>query len=102
MALTDWLHATCTGYLLRIQVSPGAARHQVVGQLGDRLKIRIAAPPVKGAANEALLDFLARRLGIGKPRLRLRSGAGERLKLVEIDGLEPELRSRLLELAAGD
>jgi uncharacterized protein (TIGR00251 family) len=97
--MTAWLQVTCTGWLLKVQVSPGAAQNQIVGEHGDRLKIRIAAPPAKGAANKTLLEFLAQRLGIAKQHLRLKSGAGDRLKVVEIDGLEPELRARLQDLA---
>jgi len=97
--MTAWLLPTCTGWLLKLQVSPGAAQTQIVGVHGERLKIRVAAPPAKGAANEALLAFLARRLQIPKQRLRVKSGAGDRLKVVEVEGLEPELRPRLEALA---
>lgn len=95
----EWLLPTCTGYLLKIQVVPGAAADQIVGPYGDRLKIRIAAPPEKGAANQALLDYLADRLGLAKARLRLKSGSRDRAKVVEIIGLEPEIRKRLLSLS---
>ncbi|MGQ9920660.1 MAG: DUF167 domain-containing protein [Desulfobacca sp.] len=98
--MTAWLQPTCSGWLLKVQISPGAAQNQIVGEHGDRLKIRIAAPPAKGAANRTLLEFLAQRLGIAKQQLRLKSGTGDRLKVVEIDGLEPELRERLLDLTA--
>jgi len=95
----EWLQVTCTGWLLKLLVSPGAAQTQVVGIHGDRLKIRVAAPPAKGAANQRLLEFLSRRLQVPQQRLRLKSGAGDRLKVVEVVGLEPELRARLQELA---
>ncbi len=96
--MAAWLQVTCTGWLLKVQISPGAAQNQIVGPHGDRLKIRIAAPPSRGEANKTLLDFLAQRLGIAKKHLRLKSGAGDRLKIVEVDGLEPELRTRLEDL----
>lgn len=98
--MADWLQITATGWLLKIQVSPGAARTQIVGPHGDRLKVRIAAPPAKGAANKTLLEFLARRLGVAKQQLRLKSGAGDRLKVVEVVGLTPELQDRLQALVA--
>jgi len=68
------------------------------GPYGDRLKIRIAAAPEKGAANKTLLDFLAQRLGLTKNSLRLKSGSRDRTKVVEIISLEPQIRERLLSL----
>jgi uncharacterized protein (TIGR00251 family) len=94
----EWLHPTDTGYLLKIQVSPGASANQIVGPYGDRLKIRIAAAPEKGAANKTLLDYLAARLGLAKHQLRLKSGSRDRTKVVEIIGLEPQIRERLYSL----
>jgi len=79
-------------------VTPGARRTEVAGQHGDRLKIRVAAAPEKGAANQELLAFLAARLQVPKSALRLASGAQSRAKVVEIAGLEPELRQRLEKL----
>ncbi len=93
-----FFQATCQGYLIKVQVVPGAARTQVTGLLGDRLKVRVAAPPEKGAANRELLEFLARRLEVPKQAVRLASGSGSRAKVVAVDGLEPELRRRLLAL----
>lgn len=49
------------------------------------IKIRLAAPPVDGAANTALIEFIAKRLGIAKSRVRIASGASSRRKIVEID-----------------
>ncbi len=94
----EWIHPTRTGYTLKIQVAPGAAENQIVGPYGDRLKIRIAAVPEKGGANKALLDYLANRLGLPKNSLRLKSGARDRTKVVEINSLEPQIRERLLSL----
>ncbi len=94
----EWIHPTCTGYILKIQVAPGAAENQIVGPYGDRLKIRIAAAPEKGEANKTLLDYLARRLGLPKNQLRLKSGARDRAKIVEIISLEPDILERLLSL----
>lgn len=94
----DWLQPTCQGYLLRLLVSPGASRTEICGPQGDRLKIRVGAPASKGAANEALLNFLAQRLHLPKNRLTLKSGGKDRHKVVEISGLEVELRERLAAL----
>lgn len=93
-----WMQPTGTGYILKIHVAPGAARNQIVGPYGDRLKIRLAAVPEKGAANKTLLDYLAHLLGLAKNQLRLKSGARNRSKEIEIIGLDPQLRERLRSL----
>ena len=85
---------TGQGYVLRLTVVPGAQRTQVVGLHGDRLKVRVAAPPEKGAANQELLAFLSRSLHLPKTSLRLQ-GAQSRAKIVEIQEVRPELTARL-------
>ena len=77
---------------------PGAQRTQVVGLYGDRLKIRLAAPPEKGAANRELIAFLARALDLPKSSLRLTVGAQSRSKVVAVSDLSPDLSNRLCRL----
>ena len=89
---------TSHGFILRLQIVPGASRTEVVGLQGDRLKVRVAAAPEKGAANRELLAFLARRLGVPKNALRLLGGASSRAKVVELLDLSPDLGGRLEEL----
>ena len=79
--------ATKTGVRVTLEVRPNAARTSLEGLYGDALKLRIAAPPVDGAANAAVIEFLADRLGVPRARVRLVGGAGSRRKRVEIDGL---------------
>ena len=86
---------TAQGYLLRLTVVPGAQRTQVVGLYGDRLKVRLAAPPEKGAANRELIDFLARSLHLPKSSFQLTLGASSRSKVVVVNDLSPDLRHRL-------
>ena len=86
---------TAQGYLLRLTVVPGAQRTQVVGLYGDRLKLRLAAPPEKGAANRELIDFLARALQLSKSSLKLTGGARSRAKVVTVYDLSPDLKDRL-------
>jgi len=93
-----FLLPTCEGYLLRLHVVPGAASTQVAGLHGDRLKVKVAAVPEKGAANRELLAFLAQRLGLPKKAVRLTGGAQSREKVVTIHDLSPDLRERLLAL----
>ena len=89
---------TGQGYLLRLTVVPGAQRTQVVGLYGDRLKLRLAAPPEKGSANRELIDFLARSLNLPKSSFKLTAGAQSRSKVVAVDDLSPDLRDRLCRL----
>ena len=80
--------------MLRLLVSPGARRTAVVGLHGDRLKVRLAAAPEKGAANRELIAFLAHALNLPKNAFRL-LGAQSRSKVVEIHDLSPDLALRL-------
>lgn len=98
--MADYFQATCQGYVLLVHVVPGASRTEVAGLHGDRLKVRVAAQPEKGAANEELLAFLARRLGVPKKALHL-MGMQSRAKTVAIHDLSPELRERLRALWQG-
>jgi len=91
---------TCQGYILRLTVAPGARRTQVVGLHGDRLKVRLAAPPEKGAANRELLDFLARALDLPRSSFKLTLGAGSRTKVVAVYDQSPDLGERLRRLAS--
>ncbi len=88
---------------LTLHVQPRAARSAVAGPHGDAIKVRLAAPPVDGAANAELLRFLAERLGVRRAAVRLVAGAAGRRKVVEIDGGQ-RVRSHLntLGLHVGD
>jgi uncharacterized protein len=97
--MPTYFRATGQGYMLRLTVVPGAQRTQVVGLLGDRLKVRLAAPPEKGAANQELIAFLARRLKLPKSSLKLTGGAQSRSKVVTVYDPSPELEERLGNLA---
>jgi uncharacterized protein len=81
---------------LTVHVQPGASRTEVAGTHGDAIKVRLAAPPVDGRANEALLRFLADRLGIPLRALTLVRGSSSRTKTVEIDGVAVAEVSRVL------
>jgi len=81
---------------IEIKAIPNAPRSEVVGWLGDALKVKVHAPPVEGKANEALCTFLAKTLALPKRSVRLVQGDSTRRKLVEIEGLSLEdLRIRL-------
>ena len=79
-----------------LKVVPGASKSELAGKHGDAIKIRLAAPPVDGKANAALVVFLADKLGVAKSAVRVVTGDTSRLKLVEVDGIESaELARRL-------
>jgi uncharacterized protein (TIGR00251 family) len=83
--------------LIRVYVVPRAQRTEVVGAHGDGIRIRLAAPPVDGAANAELVRFLADRLGVARADVQIKSGAGARRKLVEVPGRSLEDVMRLLQ-----
>jgi len=82
--------ANATGTSIAVRVQPRASRSEVAGLHGSELRIRLTAPPVDGAANDGLIQFLADRLGVGRSDLTLVSGAGNRSKVVSARGITPE------------
>jgi uncharacterized protein (TIGR00251 family) len=82
--------------VLAIKAIPNAPRSEVVGWLGEALKIKVHAPPVEGKANEELCNFLADKLGLPKRTVSVLRGDTSRQKSVRIDGLElAEVKRRL-------
>ncbi len=84
------LKETSNGLAISVLLSPRASRNQVVGEHDGRLKVSIKAPPVDGAANKALKDFLAALFSIPKANLRLLSGERGRRKVVLVQGLSKQ------------
>ncbi|PTX98442.1 DUF167 domain-containing protein [Opitutus sp. ER46] len=76
---------SCT---LAIKAIPNAPRTEVVGWLGDALKVKVHAPPVEGKANEALCEFLADTLQLPRRAVTVLRGDTSRQKVVRIDGLD--------------
>ncbi|MDR3221258.1 MAG: DUF167 domain-containing protein [Candidatus Accumulibacter sp.] len=91
-----WLRRRESNATLTLHVQPGARKSEVAGIHGDALKIRLAAPPVDGKANAALLEFVANRLGLPKSAVRLAAGQTSRRKILEIDAIPPDAEQRLL------
>jgi hypothetical protein len=87
--MNDWLHKDGDDVILNLHIQPGAKRTEVVGLHGDALKIRLAAPPVDGKANDALVAFLAKKLGAGRTAVELVSGQAARAKRVRVTGIAP-------------
>ena len=80
-----------------VRVVPRASKDEIVGVHGDALKVRLTAPPVEGRANEALIAFLAKRLGVRKGQVEIVAGATSRRKMIHVIGLSAqEVEERLL------
>jgi uncharacterized protein len=75
---------------INVYVQPRASKTAVAGMHDGCVKIRLAAPPVDGAANAALIEFVADQLGIAKSRVRIAAGLTSRRKTVEVDGVTVE------------
>jgi uncharacterized protein (TIGR00251 family) len=78
------------GFRFAVRLQPRASRNEVAGVHGTALKVRLQAPPVDGAANEALVAFLAESLGVPARDVRLVSGVTSRSKVVEVRGVPRE------------
>ncbi|MDH4189445.1 MAG: DUF167 family protein [Betaproteobacteria bacterium] len=81
-----WYRASPDGLVLELHVQPGAARTEVAGLHGERLKIRLAARAVDGGANRALIEYLAERLGVARRDVVIESGDSSRRKRVTVRG----------------
>ena len=85
------------GTAFAVRVIPRAQKDAIQGEIGDALKVRLCAPPVDGAANAALVAFLAEKAGVPRSRVRIVAGATGRNKRVAIDGIAPDAaEARLL------
>lgn len=73
--------------LLKVKVVPGASRSQVVGRHGEGIRVRVAAPPEAGRANQELIDVLASALGMRGDALRIVHGRTSPQKIVDVGGL---------------
>jgi len=80
-----------------LHIVPRAAASAVAGRHGDALKIRIAAPPTEGAANDELIRFLAERLQIPRRAITITGGSSSRRKTVVISGIETTAAIQILE-----
>lgn len=90
MAVPSWLRTAGDGVVLSLHVQPGAAQTEVAGPHGDALKIRLAAPPVDGKANAALLAFIAEKVGVRGTAVELVGGQASRSKRVRVGGATPQ------------
>lgn len=96
----DWIRETPAGVLVSLLIQPRASKNEISGPQGDRLKVRLTAPPVEGAANKLCIAFLAKSLSVSKSNLDIVSGQSSRQKQVMVHGVGLEaVRDALLKSA---
>jgi hypothetical protein len=80
-----------------IRVQPKSSKNEILGIVGEEMKIKLTAPPVEGEANKECIKFLARELGISKSSIRIIGGERSRNKVLRITGItKKEIEDRLL------
>jgi uncharacterized protein len=81
---------------LTLHIQPGAKRSEIVGLHGEALKIKLAAPPIEGRANDALLKFIADLFAVPLRNVELKQGGQSRHKVVAVSGSKVEPESLLI------
>lgn len=91
--MRPWLRRAAGGCEVLVKVVPGASRSALGGELGDRIKVRVSAPPEGGKANRAVEELLAELCGL---RCTVSAGHGNPLKTVLVQGGDPDVLERVL------
>lgn len=89
--LPAYLTTQSDGVLLAVKLQPRASKSEIVGPLGAELRIKVTAPPVDAAANEALLRLLAEVLDCPRGKVELIRGHTSRHKIIKLHGMQPNL-----------
>lgn len=91
--MADWYRRDGENITLTLHVQPGAKRNEIAGLHGDALKIKLAAPPIEGRANEALIKFIAKLFDVPLRQVELKSGEQSRHKviLVQRSRIDPDI-----------
>jgi uncharacterized protein (TIGR00251 family) len=89
MSLPDYFRVLPDGLLLSIKVQPRASANAIGEPLGNELRIKVTAPPVDDAANEAVLRLLAERLDCARNQVELVRGHASRHKVIKVHGISP-------------
>jgi len=77
--------------IFKVRVVPRASRSEIVGEHDGVLRVRIAAPPVDGAANEELVRLLARAFEVSRSDVEISGGQASKLKQIRVNGIRPEM-----------
>ncbi len=86
----NFLRETSGGTLLPVKLQPRASKNEIGASLGGELRIKVTAPPVDAAANQALVELLAEKLGCARNRVELIRGQKSRHKTVLLHGFTPD------------
>ena len=90
------IHDSSAGATFTIKVHPRAKKNAITGQVGDALKVALAAPPVDGKANEACIEFFAKLLKVPRSSVTIAAGQTSRNKVIRVAALSAEeVRRRL-------
>ncbi len=95
------LEKSADGVILSVKVIPGSSRTTLVGTIGEMLKIKVAAPPEKGKANQCLVHYLSRLFGIRKNQVTILAGAASPVKQLRIEGINLQNIEKILEKTDG-
>lgn len=99
--MSSWYRQDRDGaFCLSLHIQPGAKKSSVAGLHGEALKIRLAAPPVDGKANTALVAFVAELLQLPRAAVSLKSGQTSRQKVLRVEGVDEKRLDDLASLAA--
>jgi hypothetical protein len=90
MTIPGFLRVQADGVLLSVKLQPRASANEIGEALGNELRIKVTAPPVDAAANEALVKLLAQHLDCPRNRVELVRGHTSRHKMLKLYGLSPE------------
>ena len=90
------------GVSFKIKVQPKASKNQICGLIGDALKLRITAPPVDGAANEAVVKYFASFFKVSRSQIEILSGHTGRNKVIKINGVTIEQAIQLFPFAVSN
>ena len=90
MALPSYLRAQPDGTLLMVKLQPRASANEIGEALGNELRIKVTAPPVDAAANQALVEMLTELLECSRARVELVRGHASRHKTIKLHGFKPE------------
>jgi uncharacterized protein (TIGR00251 family) len=91
-----FLRPQASGTLLSVKLQPRASKNEIGEPLGDELKIKVTAPPVDAAANQALIELLADKLNCSRGKVELIRGQTSRHKTILLHGFKPEEVLKLL------
>jgi len=86
------------GLIFKVHVVPRASRSEIVGEHNGALRVRIAAAPVDGAANDAVIRTLAKAFKVSPSEIQILAGHTSRLKQVRITGARPEALAALIQV----